>query len=177
MKSRILALAFLSSLFAAAMLQPAAAGNPRLNVRLGLWEVTSVAQTSGNLPYDMGNLSPEQRAKVEAMMTATRKRMAQPHTFRSCLTEGKLEKDLFQDNKNDSCKQSVVSRTSSAYDVRFDCRDERGGETSGEWKFEAENPELVKGSGQMTMQGAAGKMQSASTITAKWIGASCGNVK
>ncbi len=177
MKARILAFLFLSCAFAAAMLQPAAASNPTLNVKVGLWEVTSMAQTSGNLPYDPSHLSPEQRAKVEAMMNATRQQMAKPHTIHTCLTQEKLEKELFQDSKNGSCKQTVVTRTASAYDVRFDCKDERGGETSGEWRFEAQNPELVKGTGHMTVQGTNGKMQAAQTMTAKWIGASCGNVK
>jgi hypothetical protein len=45
------------------------------------------------------------------------------------------------------------------------------------WRFEAASPELVKGSGQFTMARGGHKMESTSNMTAKWVGASCGDVK
>lgn len=175
---RLFGRALLVSLgLAFAMLQPASARIPNLNVKIGLWEVTSVTQTSGAPPVDMNSLSPEQRARMQAMMDKMMKSAAVPHTFRSCLTQEKLSKNPFQDRTNDSCKQTVVSSSTSAYDVKLQCTDERGGTTSGEWRFEAATPELVKGNGHMTIERAGRKMESTSSLTAKWVGASCGEVK
>jgi Spy/CpxP family protein refolding chaperone len=57
-----------------------------LNVKLGLWETTFVAQTSGMPPIDTSNLTPEQRARIEAAMEMAKNRAATPHTVRTCLT-------------------------------------------------------------------------------------------
>jgi len=159
------------------MLQPASAGNPNLNVRTGLWEMTTVAQTSGAPPVDLSNLTPEQRAKVEAMMGSIMKSAAMPHTIHTCVTQEKLAKSPFEDlDKGGACKRTIVAASATALDVRFECTQERQ-TTSGEWRFEAATPELLKGSGHMTIERAGKKMESTSSVTAKWVGASCGNVK
>ncbi len=175
---RLFGAAFLLSFgLAFVMLQPASAGNPNLNVRTGLWEMTTVAQTSGAPPVDLGNLTPEQRAKVEAMMGTIMKNAAMPHTFHTCITQEKLAKSPFEDlDKGGSCKRTVVAASATAMDVKFQCTQERE-TTSGEWRFEVTTPESVKGNGQMTIERAGRKMESTSTITGKWVGANCGNVK
>ncbi len=159
------------------MLQPASARVPNLNVKMGLWEVTTVAQTSGSLPVDLSHLTPEQQARVAAAMEMSKKHAAMPHTFRTCLTPEKMQKDLFQDKNNASCKQTVVSSSTTAYDVKYECNNGQDGNATGEWRFVAATPELVQGSGQWMIERAGHKMQSAGNMTAKWVGASCGNVK
>jgi len=148
-----------------------------LNVKLGLWETTMVAQTSGMPPIDMSHMTPEQRARMEAAMEAAKTRAATPHTIRTCLTKEKLEKGLFQDKDNDaSCKHKVITKSTTVYAVRFDCSRENNN-TTGEWRFEAVTPENVKGNGKFTIEHAGQKMSSTGTMTAKWVAASCGNVK
>lgn len=148
-----------------------------LNVKLGLWETTMVAQTSGVPPLDMSNMTPEQRARMEAAMEAAKKRAATPHTFRTCLTKEKLDKAPFQDKDNDaSCKHTVITRSTTVYAVKFECSRENNN-SSGEWRFEAVTPENVKGGGKFTVESAGRKMSSTGTMNAKWIGASCGDVK
>ncbi len=167
----------LRGVLALAFLAPASAQGPALNVRLGLWEASATVQSSGAPPIDTSGMTPEQRARVEAAFANSRKRMAAPHTFRSCLTKEKLGEMPFQDRNNGSCKPTVLSSSSTEYAVKFSCTDESGATTSGQWRFQAVSPELVKGDGDMTMERGGQKMESKTTMTAKWIGASCGNVK
>ncbi len=148
-----------------------------LNVKLGLWEATIVVQSSGAPPIDTSKMTPEQRARMEAALEASRKRAATPHTTRTCLTKEKLEQMPFQDRKDQSCKHTVTASTTSMYAVKFACTGEQGAATSGEWHFEAATPELVKGNGEITMENAGQKMVSTTTMTAKWVADSCGDVK
>ncbi len=161
---------------AIAILSSASAQHPKLNVKLGLWEATTVVQTSGTMPFDTSGLTEEQRARMAGAMANMQKQMSMPHTIKTCVTEEKLEKDPFENKNHKSCKDTVVSSSTTAYDVKFEC--DEGGETqSGEWRFEAENPEMVKGTGQMTFERDGHKMTSNTSMTAKWVGAECGNVK
>ncbi len=165
-----------------AIAKSSSAQKPTLNVKLGLWEATTVVQTSGNFPFDTSQLTPEQRQRIEAAMAKSKAAGAKPHTFKTCITREKLERNPFEDKANRSCKQTVVSSSSTTYDVKFQCSSEDGVQ-SGEWRFDAATPELVKGTGQMTMEragnkeGAGNKMTANTSMTAKWIGASCGDVK
>lgn len=153
--------------------QTSQAPKAALNVKLGLWEVTSSAQTSGtpDVP-DLQKLPPDQRAKAEAMMKAMMAGAATPHTTKSCLTRERLERDLFQDNGRNNCTQTAVTNTSSVYAFKFVCTGRNA--MSGEWKFEALSPEAVKGSGTMTFEN---NMTAKTTMAAKWLAASCGDVK
>jgi len=147
-----------------------------LNVKLGLWETTMVAQTSGMPPIDMSHMTPEQRARMEAAMEAAKTRAATPHTIRSCLTKEKLDKALFHEDNEASCKHTVITRSATVYAVKFECRRENNN-SSGEWRFEAVTPEKVKGDGNFAVENGGRKMSSRGTMTAKWIGPSCGAVR
>lgn len=148
-----------------------------LNVKLGLWETTTVAQTSGMPPIDTSHMTPEQRARMEAAMEAVKNRAATPHTIRSCLTKEKLDKALFQDKDNDaSCKHTVITRSATVYAFKFECSRENNN-SSGEWRFEAVTPEKVKGDGKFAVENGGRKMSSRGTMTAKWIAPSCGAVR
>jgi hypothetical protein len=65
----------------------------------------------------------------------------------------------------------VITNSATVYEARFEC----GGESpsSGDWRFEAVSPESVKGNGKFTME----KISSTGSMTAKWVSASCGDVK
>ena len=63
---------------AAAMVLASAADTPQLNVKLGLWEISTHPQVSGQLPItdeQLQRLPPEQRAKFEAAMQAALARL------------------------------------------------------------------------------------------------------
>jgi hypothetical protein len=144
-----------------------------LNVKLGLWEVTSSAQTSGmpDIP-DLEKLPPDQRARAEAMLKAMVASAGTPKTIKSCLTREKLQQTLFQEDSRNNCTPTAVTNTSTVYAFKLVCSGQNA--ASGEWKFEAQSPQAVTGNGTMTL---GNRMTSKSTIAAKWIAASCGDVK
>jgi hypothetical protein len=160
---------------AIALPRPAAA--QKLDVRLGLWEVTMTSQMGGMPPVDTSKMTPQQRAQVEAAMVNAQKMGGVPQVMKQCLTKEKLSKGLFQDNRDTSCKQTVVTDTTTELGIKVACTAKDGETTTGEYHFQATSPESVKGSGQMTMGRGGQSMSASSTITAKWIGASCGDVK
>ncbi len=148
-----------------------------LNVKLGLWEVTTVVHASGSPPMDTSGMTPEQRARIEAALEASRQRAATPHTTRTCMTKEKLAKMPFQQNRDQSCTHTVIESSGTMYAVKFHCAGQRGAASSGEWRMQAATPELVKGNGEITVENAGQKMVSTSAVTAKWVGDSCGDVK
>jgi hypothetical protein len=170
--------AFLA-VFALALLltlpRPAAA--QKLDVKMGLWEATTTVQMSGAPPIDTSKMTPEQRARMQAAMEASKTAMAKPHTVKHCLTKEKMAKGgLFQDTK-DNCKHTVVTDTTTELAIKFECAADDGETTTGEYHFQATSPESVKGAGQMTMGRGGQSMSGSSTIAAKWVSESCGNVK
>jgi hypothetical protein len=145
-----------------------------LNVRIGLWEVTQTIASSGQAPIPpdaLVKMTPEQRAKVEQQL----KNNNRTTTRKSCLTKEKLEKDPgFSDNPN--CTWTVLTSTASQVNARGECAD-HGIKDRVTLKAEALSPESVKGSGQGTISAGDRTMTMNLTFTAKWLGASCGNVK
>jgi hypothetical protein len=150
----------------------------KLDVKMGLWEATTLVQTSGMPPMDTSTLTPQQRAQLEAATAAAGKMAARPHVVKECLTKEKMAKGgLFQQDKQDNCTHTVLTDTAAELGVKFSCSAGDGETTSGEWHFQATSPESVKGTGQMTMARGAQSMKASTSVTAKWISASCGNVK
>jgi hypothetical protein len=161
---------------ALACARPAAA--QKLDVKMGLWEATTVVQMSGAPPVDASKMTPEERAQMEAAVAGATKMAAKPHVFKQCLTKEKMAKGgLFQQDKQDDCTHTVLTDTATELGVRFACKAGDGETTAGEWHFQATSPESVKGTGHMTMARDGQSMNASSSITAKWIGESCGDVK
>jgi hypothetical protein len=145
----------------------------RLNVKPGEWESTLTNETSGQppIPQDvLDKMTPDQRAKVEAMMKA--RGMQGPRTIvtKSCVKQEDLDKPFGNGNK--SCKQTIVTSSSTQQEIHMEC-DMGGGKQVGTVKFEAVDSSTVKGSMQMTASNAGRTMNINSTFSAKWLGAAC----
>lgn len=151
-----------------------------LDVKLGLWESTTVRQSSGLPPIPpevLARLTPEQRAKLEAAAKANASRGPRTETRKSCLTKEKLDKALTFGQSNDTnCKATIVTSTRTKEEVHFECAGE-GMKGSGDMHIEALSSENVKGSIQMNAAGGGNAMKTSVNFTAKWLGPSCGNVK
>jgi Protein of unknown function (DUF3617) len=150
-----------------------------LNVKVGLWETTMTATTSGAMPIPpevLSRLTPEQRARMEERMKANSTGKTRTNTYKNCLTKEKLEKGPLFGEEQKECTQTVVTSTSSKTEVRVACENENM-KSSGTIQVEALSPENVKGSGQMSVSGGGHTMNSNTTFTAKWIGPVCGDVK
>ncbi len=144
------------------------------DVKLGLWEVTSTTDTSGTPPIDTSKLTPEQRERIEAAMKA--RQGTRTRTLRSCLTQEKLDKELFPaDKENASCKHVVVSSSRTVREVKLECAGEHP--MKGDIRFEALSRERVKGAARMTLGEGARAMKVDSTMSGRWLGSDCGNVK
>ena len=161
---------------AAALLAGAAlaSAQQKIDVKTGLWEVTTVTDASGMPPIDLSKLPPDARAKVEAMMKAKQASGPQTHTTKSCLTEAKLEKDLFSDEQA-SCKRTVISSTPTNIHMKVECTGPR--KTSGEGEFTATSRESATGWFKLLSTDGTNTMTVNTKITSKWLGASCGDVK
>jgi len=150
-----------------------------LDVKLGLWETTSTSQTSGmppvNIPPDaLARMTPDQRAKVEAMM----KGQGSPRTTtaKSCMTAEKMKRsEMFYEQKQ--CTKTVVTSTGSKLELRMHCTMEGGTKADGTVRVERISSESTKGSVQMVSTSGDHTMNMNSTFTSKWLGPDCGEVK
>jgi len=149
-----------------------------LNVKTGLWETTMTVTTSGQMPIPpemRARLTPEQRAKLEERMQANSGAKTHTSTNRSCLTKEKLGRGTLFENETE-CTQTVVTSTSSKLELQVACEGP-GIKSSGDLSIEALSTESAKGSGHMTMTGSGRTMSSSTTLNAKWISSSCGDVQ
>jgi hypothetical protein len=148
-----------------------------LNVKTGLWEVTTMGQMNGAPPVDTSKMTPEQAARVEAMMKASAARGGTPRTFKECLTKEKLAKDPFQDPESKhNCKRTDITRTSTVMAFKEECVTETG-KTTAEGHFETTSTEQVKGTVKINIDRNGRSMNMNTQVTAKYLGASCGDVK
>lgn len=149
--------------------------HPNLDVKMGLWEMTTVVKLNGMASMmDTSKMTPDMKEKMENSMKASQARMAQPHTTRTCITKEKIDKDTMfnPDQAQSSCKRTVVTNSRSTLEVKLECVNEKRPMT-GMMHFEATSRESVKGIFKMS----SGAMTSESTMAGKWISDSCGDVK
>jgi hypothetical protein len=96
-------------------------------------------------------------------------------TYKSCLKKEDLENPDFTDKKQ--CTWTTLESTSSMAKGSAICNLESGMKLSGTGEIIAVDQEHIKGTIHMTAAGNGHKMNTDGTLTAKWLGASCGNVK
>jgi hypothetical protein len=150
------------------------------NAKAGLWETISQSSMGGmpQMPaVDTSKMTPEQAAAIAAAMNRSRGGAAQGVTTRKCWTQEQIAQQAFHDKDMDpSCKQTTVSKSATALEIKIECTGERAG--TGTLHLTAIDSEHVNGTVAMTMTGGrmAG-MTMNSTFTSKWIGAACGDVK
>jgi len=150
-----------------------------MNVKLGLWEVTTVTETTGMPPIPpdaLANMTPEQREKVEAMMKARGMGAPRTTTRKSCMTKEKMDKGAMFGEDRPNCTRTVVTSTSSKVEVHMQCK-EHDTTSNVTLKVEALSSENVKGSMQADASGSGHTMNINSNFTGKWVGAACGDVE
>jgi len=152
-----------------------------LDVKLGLWEVTNTMQMSGmppvSIPPDaLARMTPDQRARVEAMMKERGLGSPRTRTQKSCMTREKMNKQEIFNDEEKHCTRTVVASSGSKLEMRLQCTTE-GATTSGTFRIEALNSENVKGAMQMATTSGDRTMNMNSNFTAKWLGPDCGDVK
>lgn len=174
MRSKVLSavvLALAASALAASKIQP-------LNVKPGLWEVTTTITTQGAMPIPDGllaRMTPEQRARMEERMKASSAGAAHTTVRKECLTKEEQQKsEVFTDNDR-TCKPTILTSTSTRLEAKTVCNAE-GINAEGSIQVEALNPENVRGTSHAVMTGNH-DMKVDGKLTSKWLGPDCGKVK
>ena len=118
-----------------------------LNVKPGLWQVTTTMTIQG-----MG--APQTR------------------TYKSCVTKQNANEYPFRDpDKN--CKYTVQSSTATHMDVSGNCQYEEGQKADFEIQLEVIDSEHAQGSGHLALVGPQAEMKGDYSGKGKWIAASC----
>jgi hypothetical protein len=152
---------------------------PQLNVKLGLWEIGTHPQVSGNLPItdeQLQKLPPEQRAKFEAAMQAALARGAQPRLFKECMTPEKRSRGFNAGNDEKNCQTTLVTNTASEFESHRECTSEDGKQSTSV-HFRIISSDHVTGTVNAIISHGAKTMTVNSTIEGKWLGSDCGSVK
>jgi hypothetical protein len=174
---RLGAIVLVAALVAGAALLHAQVINAALNVKLGLWEMTSTSETSGMPPIDTSKMTPEVRARIEAAMKARGGSPSSPLVRRDCLTKEKLANYAFQDPQaqDSSCKRTIVTNTSALMEMHMECASPR--KMTGDFRVEVLAPDKVKMTTKMAGGEGALVMNINGTTNGRWVSAACGDVK
>jgi hypothetical protein len=153
-----------------------------LNVKAGLWEMTSTHSMTGMpampaLPPDtLAKMTPEQRARMEAAMKQSGAGGPTTNVRKECITKEKLEKrSAFDENRKD-CTRTVVSSTGSKLEMKIHCEGKEQG-TDGTFLLEAVSSENVKGTMQFVTNSNGRTMNMNFTFNSRYLGPACGDVK
>jgi len=157
----------------------ALAQTPTLDLKPGLWQVTSTGSMTGAPPIPpevLANMPPEKRAQAQAMMQAAMARAAEPQVTQNCVTEDQLRRGLnFGDRPNPSCHRTIVSNTSSVLVVHEECTGDRP--MVGNFRFTAIDRETMKGDINVVMTSGTDTTTMQRSLQGKWLGSDCGDVK
>jgi hypothetical protein len=145
---------------------------PVLDVKMGLWEITSTTTAGGEIPtVDTSKMTPEQKARMEAVMKA----MMGVHTAKTCITREKFNKSNFMTNDQSTCKQTVGTNTRASLDATLVCTGEHA--RTEQMHVDALSSTSVEASIKVAGTERGQTMTASVTMTGKWLGADCGNVK
>jgi Protein of unknown function (DUF3617) len=143
------------------------------NVKPGLWQTTWNTVATGRPPIPEG-LTPEQRARYEAMMSKVASGAPNTGTYKSCVTKDQLNPANQPSNK---CTWTVLDSTGSKLDLHGTCTGSQDFKMDMTVHLQALDTENVKGTGQQALTSGGNTMNSKFNVTSKWIGSDCGNTK
>jgi hypothetical protein len=162
----------------------ATAATDHINIKPGLWEVTTSRNSTGTPMTSeqksqkdaaMAKMSPEMRAQVEAMQKDRKAKQGQAHVIKSCVTQEDLNNPNFFDGGS-NCTRKVLKSTSTMQEVQVSCT--MGTHTSnGTIHIEAPTPVAWTGTMDTTMVVSGRDMKAQTNMSGKWLGADCGDVK
>jgi len=152
-----------------------------LNVKTGLWEMTSTGEATGAPPIPaeyLARMTPEQRAQVQQRMAAGMARANQPRVNRQCVTKEELQRGInVQDeankgNQSTNCQKMLTTLTDTVMDMKQTCSG-GGNTTTMTMHCVANNPQSVTGHVEVTMVGQGNTMSIKRDMSGKWIGPDC----
>jgi len=167
-------------------LVPAAAQAPAIDVKTGLWEITSTRSSSGMPqmpatpqipPEALANMPPEYRARIERAMKAAQGRAGGERVQQVCVTRDALQRGLaFGTESRPSCKHTIRTHSRTTWEVQQTCN-ERGGRQTVHVRYEAPRPDTMNGTVEIAMNDGGRQMTMKQVMRGRWLGPDCGNVK
>jgi hypothetical protein len=180
-KKRVLVLGLAVAGAATAALMVHAA-QPALNIKLGLWETHTEAKLSGDMAAmipeaQLAQMTPEQRARIQAAMQQSMAAMQKPHYAKECMTAEKIAKGFdMGDDKSGNCKNTITTNTGSQYEAHVVCSGNYGAQAM-TVQITADSPTHVLGTVKGDeSQGSKGVSYSG-TFEGRWLASDCGSVK
>lgn len=152
-----------------------AAGADKLNVKVGLWEITSISRISGTPPLPkevLDKMTPQQRADLEAQLKAAAAEEPEPEVSSECITEEDLVQP-FNSANAEECSQTIVRTTGNMQEIRLSCTGQTKG--SGTFRITTVTPESMTGELDLKVGEGANLMTVTSKIKGRWLGADCGD--
>ena len=165
-------------IFFALLLATAGARAVPLDVKTGLWESTVTTESSGMPPIDMSRLSPEQRARLEAVFKQRAAQGPRTRTTKTCLTKDKLAEDPAAEpaEKGESCSTKIISQSSRHWQGKRICT-LNGRKREFDVNITALSRERTRGTVKVVMSDASRSMKVNGTIAGKWLASDCGSVR
>jgi hypothetical protein len=154
---------------------PLAAAADKLDVKPGLWEITSSHNISGIPPMPkelLDKVTPEQRAEMETAFRKEAEKGPQTDTERECITKQDIEQPFDMGDAKD-CTQTVVRTTRTTQEVRLTCKGELKG--SGVMRVTTPTPETMTGTLDLQLGDGQDAMKVKSQLSGRWLGPDCGD--
>jgi hypothetical protein len=155
------------------------AQTPTLDLKPGLWQITSTGSMTGAPPIPpevLANMTPEKRAQAQAMMQAAMARASEPQLTKNCVTEEQLRRGLnFGERQNPSCQRKIVTNSSKLLVVHEECAGARP--MVGDFRFTALDRETMKGDINVVMGTGGDATTMQRSLQGKWLDSDCGDVK
>jgi hypothetical protein len=150
-----------------------------LNAKPGLWEITSAQQMKGALPVPpdvLAKMSPEQRAKIEALFKQREGQGPVTRTRKSCITQEQLSKNPFTEERP-SCQRVIVNSTPTLFEFHQECNESNGSHISTDGKFELSGDTNMKGTMKMKSDNSGRTTDISIDMSGKWLSADCAQAK
>ena len=170
----------------ACSLVPALAQNAPIDMRTGLWEVSTQRATTGMPkmpampaipPAALAQMPPAQRAQIEAMLKARRGAVSGKHVAKVCVTAASLRKGAaFGMPHKANCERTKNVRTTHGWDIQEVCHQD-GGRQSMNIHYEVVNRETLQGAVNIAMHERGHDITMKQVSHGRWLGPDCGKVK
>jgi hypothetical protein len=154
-----------------------AADYTKPNIKPGLWEVTVTPKVSGEMPIpddQFAKMTPDQRAKVEAMMKGAG---SKPHVYKDCMTPEKIAKGFEMERGADeqACKRNIISSTAAELTLHDECNHTNRKSVS-DVHFTFKGGTQIDGKMHIVTTASGKTMTVDSTVAGKFVAANCGAI-
>jgi hypothetical protein len=160
-----------------------------IDVKTGLWEMSSERSTSGmpkmpampQLPPEvLAAMPPDQQARIRAAMQGAwgARSGKRSRVKKVCITRKSLEQGpaFGADDFGRSCTRNVRANSKRSWDMQVVCNDQGRRQTINV-RYEAPRPDTINGTVDIAMSDGNRRMTMQQTMQGRWLGPDCGDVK